>query len=168
MVFKGGKGKGSIYLIDQRKHSQYKKGNIGYKWSIVSDDGRYYISGLALSAVLGAMFNLGYAEYTGSGFSCQDGSPGESVSHLNGENGDFRYIAINNRHMTEKTYTSHNHFDWDKNVAFVNELYKFGYKLFGSNPVKVKNNKLLPYSKSWSGHHNHVHLHDFSPLVEEV
>lgn len=165
---KGVKGNGSVYLIDQRKHSQYRKGSIGYKWSIVSDDGRYYISGLALSAVLGAMCSLGYAEYTGSGFSCKDGSPGESVSHLNGENGDFRYIAINNRHMTEKTYTSHKHFDWDKNVAFVNELYKFGYKLFGSNPVKVKGNKLLPHSKSWSGHHNHVHLHSFSPLVEEV
>ena len=93
------KGVGSVYLIDQRKHKQYKNGNIGYLWRIDSGDGRYYLSGAALSAVLGAMCSLGYAEYTGSGFSCKDGSPGDSVSHLNGEYGDFRYIAINNRHM---------------------------------------------------------------------
>lgn len=165
---KGKKGTGSVYLVDQRKHNQYKMGNIGYLWRIDSDDGRYYLSGTALSAVLGAICSLGYAEYTGSGFSCRDGSPGESVSHLNGENGDFRYIAINNRHMSELTYTSHKHFDWDKNVSFVNALYKFGYKLFGSNPVKIKGNILLPHSKSWSGHHNHVHLHDFNPNIEDT
>lgn len=165
---KGKKGIGSVYLVDQRKHKQYKMGNIGYLWRIDSDDGRYYLSGTALSAVLGAICSLGYAEYTGSGFSCRDGSPGESVSHLNGENGDFRYIAINNRHMSELTYTSHKHFDWDKNVSFVNALYKFGYKLFGSNPVKIKGNILLPHSKNWSGHHNHVHLHDFNPNIEDA
>ena len=162
------KGVGSVYLIDQRKHKQYKNGNIGYLWRIDSGDGRYYLSGAALSAVLGAMCSLGYAEYTGSGFSCKDGSPGDSVSHLNGENGDFRYIAINNRHMNELTYTSHKHFDWDKNVGFLNALYKFGYKLFGSNPVKIKENKLLPHSKSWSGHNNHVHLHNFNPNLEDI
>ncbi len=165
---KGKKGTGLVYLVDQRKHKQYKMGNIGYLWRIDSDDGRYYLSGTALSAVLGAICSLGYAEYTGSGFSCRDGSPGESVSHLNGENGDFRYIAINNRHMSELTYTSHKHFDWDKNVSFVNALYKFGYKLFGSNPVKIKGDILLPHSKSWSGHHNHVHLHNFNPNIEDV
>lgn len=165
---KGKKGTGLVYLVDQRKHKQYKMGDIGYLWRIDSDDGRYYLSGTALSAVLGAICSLGYAEYTGSGFSCRDGSPGESVSHLNGENGDFRYIAINNRHMSELTYTSHKHFDWDKNVDFVNALYKFGYKLFGSNPVKIKGNILLPHSKSWSGHHNHIHLHNFNPNTEDV
>lgn len=121
-----------------------------------------------MSAVLGAMCNLGYAEYIGSGFSCRDGSPGESVSHLNGINGDFRYIAINNRHMTEVTYTSHDHFDWNKNVAFVEELFKFGYKLFGSHPVKIKKNALLPHSQSWKDHNHHIHLHDFSPKVEDL
>lgn len=165
---KGVKGVGNVYLIDQRKHKEYKNINIGYKWRIDSDDGRYYLSGAALSAVLGAICSLGYAEYTGSGFSCRDGSPGDSVSHLNGENGDFRYIAINNRHMTELTYTSHKHFDWEKNVAFVNALYKFGYKLFGSHPVEIKNNSLLPHSQSWSGHHNHVHLHNFSPIIQDM
>lgn len=65
------KGVSSIYWLSQRKHKQYKNGNIGYLWRIDSGDGRYYLSGAALStAVLGAMCSLGYAEYTGSGFSC--------------------------------------------------------------------------------------------------
>ena len=161
-------GSGSVYLIDQRNHQSYKSGSLGYKWIIVSGDKRYYLSGLSMSAVLGAICSLGYAEYHGSGFSCKDGSPGDSKSHLNGENGDFRYIGVNNRHMEELTYTSHDHFDWDKNVAFVNALYKFGYKLFGSNPVRIKSNKLLPHSQSWEGHNNHVHLHSFSPNVEDI
>lgn len=165
---KGIKASGNTYLIDQRKHQYYKSGSLGYKWNIISGDGRYYLSGLSMSAVLGAMCNLGYSEYIGSGFSCRDGSPGESKSHLNGINGDFRYIAINNRHMTEVTYTSHNHFDWDKNVAFVEELYKFGYKLFGSNPVKIKKNVLLPHSQSWKDHNHHLHLHNFSPKMEDL
>ncbi|WP_180163230.1 MULTISPECIES: hypothetical protein [unclassified Acinetobacter] len=165
---KGVKAGGNTYLIDQRKHKYYKSGSLGYKWNIISGDGRYYLSGLSMSAVLGAMCNLGYAEYIGSGFSCRDGSPGESVSHLNGINGDFRYIAINNRHMTEVTYTSHDHFDWNKNVAFVEELFKFGYKLFGSHPVKIKKNALLPHSQSWKDHNHHIHLHNFSPKVEDL
>ncbi|EFF81608.1 hypothetical protein HMP0015_2921 [Acinetobacter haemolyticus ATCC 19194] len=70
--------------------------------------------------------------------------------------------------MSEKTYTSHDYFDWDKNVNFVKALYKFGYKLFGSNPVKIKGNILLPYSKNWSGHHNHIHLHSFTPNIEDI
>lgn len=165
---KGRKGKGKTYLIDQRNHKSYKKNNLGYKWIIVSDDGRYYLNGLSMSAVLGAMMSLGYGEYTGSGFSCKDGSSGVSVSHLNGKNGDFRYLGLRNSHMSKHTYTTHSHFDWDANVKFVNALYLFGYKQFLSQPVKVAGNKMLPHSKSYKNHHNHIHLQGFNPNVIDI
>ncbi|NHB59320.1 OmpH family outer membrane protein [Acinetobacter sp. 194] len=147
---------GHSYLIDYSKHNNYKNNNVGYKWVILSDDNRHYLSGISLSAVLGAMCSLGYAEYHGSGFSKKDGSPGGSVSHINGECGDFRYIGTDNSHMTQHTYTTHNHFDWDKNVAFVEALFKFGFKSFLSKPVKIKGNIMLPRTTSWPDHHNHL------------
>ena len=159
---------GSSYLIDYSKHNVYKSGGIGYKWLIVSEDKRFYLSGLCLSVVLGAMLSLGYAEYHGSGFSKINGSPGASVSHINGNCGDFRYIGTNNSHMSQLTYVSHNHFDWDKNVRFVETLWKFGFKSFLSMPVKIKGNILLPRTTSHKNHHNHIHLQRLNPNVEDI
>ena len=146
----------------------YKSGGIGYKWIIVSEDKRFYLSGLCLSVVLGVMLSLGYAEYHGSGFSKINGSPGASVSHINGNCGDFRYIGTNNSHMSQLTYVSHNHFDWDKNVQFVETLWKFGFKSFLSMPVKIKGNILLPRTTFYKNHHNHIHLQRLSPNVEDI
>ncbi len=159
---------GNSYLIDYSKHNKYKNGSIGYKWLIVSDDKRFYLSGLCLAVVLGSMLSLGYAEYHGSGFSKINGSPGESVSHINGNCGDFRYIGTDNTHMSQLTYVSHNHFDWGKNVEFVEALWKFGFKSFLSMPVKIKGNILLPRTTFYKNHHNHIHLQRLSPNVEDI
>ncbi|MFU8927475.1 hypothetical protein [Acinetobacter puyangensis] len=165
---KGIKGQGKVYLIDQRQHKSYRNNSTGYKWNIVSSDQRYYLGALSLASVLGAMCSLNYGEYLGSGFSTENGGSGVSSSHINGINGDFRYLGINNRHMIEQTYTTHAHFDWDANVRFVNALYKFGYKRFLSRPVKIKNNSMLPYSTSYPDHHHHIHLQGFSPNVTDI
>lgn len=159
---------GNSYLIDYSKHNKYKHGNIGYKWLIVSDDKRFYLSGLCLAVVLGSMLSLGYAEYHGSGFSKINGSPGASVSHINGNCGDFRYIGTDNSHMSQLTYVSHNHFDWGKNVKFVEALWKFGFKSFLSMPVKIKGNILLPRTTFHKNHHNHIHLQRLIPNVEDI
>ncbi|UZA37713.1 hypothetical protein [Moraxella bovis] len=159
---------GHTYLIDYAKHNHYRKQNLGYKWLIVSDDERYYLSGMSLAAVLGAMMSLGYAEYHGSGFSTITGDSGVSKTHINGINGDFRYLGVKNSHMSRKTHTTDNHFDWDANVRFVNTLYLFGYKQFLSRPVKVAGNKMLPHSKSYKNHHHHIHLQGFNPRVTDV
>lgn len=160
---------GHIYLIDQRKHNRYENGTIGYQWKVVSDEERYYLSGLALAAVLGAMCNISRNNFIGSGFSLIDGSSGkESISHINGINGDFRYLGINDSHMVQHTNTSDDHFDWAGNVEFVNALYKFGYTDFLSQPVIVKNNELLPHSRACNGHNNHLHLQGFKPNVTDI
>lgn len=163
---------GDTYLIDQKKHNSYRKGKtggIGYYWWINSNENREYIQGLPLACILGAMCKIGYGEYTGSGFSIKSGSSGvKSKTHINGINGDFRYLAVNNRHMKEATHTTHNHFDWDANVTFVNTLYDFGYKSFLSQPVKVKNRKMLPHSSPVFDHHHHVHLQGFKPKVTDI
>ena len=160
---------GNTYLINYGKHSSYRKGNTGYKWRIVSNEQRYYLSGLSLACVLGAMCRIGYGEYHGSGFSPSNGSSGnKSVSHINGINGDFRYLANNNKHMTDKTHTTSDYFDWNANVELVNTLYDFGYKHFLSQPVKIKKGKMLPHSSPAVDHHHHVHLQGFKPKVTDI
>lgn len=37
---------------------------------------------------------VGYDDITSTGFSESDGSPGVSSSHINGENGDFRFLRL--------------------------------------------------------------------------
>lgn len=163
---------GNTYLIDQKKHDSYRKGktgDIGYYWWINSNENREYIQGLPLACILGAMCKIGYGEYTGTGFSIINGSSGvKSKTHINGINGDFRYLAVNNRHMKDATHTTHNHFDWDANVIFINTLYDFGYKSFLSQPVKVKNKRMLPHSSPVVDHHHHVHLQGFKPKVTDI
>ncbi|QHI11699.1 hypothetical protein [Acinetobacter haemolyticus] len=175
LVYKNGKLTGNrviagkTYLIDQRLHSSYRKNNIGYSWVIVSNEGRYYLSGLSLASILGAMCSIGYGEYHGSGFSTKDGSSGvESKTHINGINGDFRYLGINNSHMVATVHTTYNNFDWDTNVRFIETLHRFGYKQFLSRPVSIKNGQMLPYSSSVINHHHHVHLQGFSPKIEDI
>lgn len=175
LVYKNGKLTGNrviagkTYLIDQRLHSSYRKNNIGYSWVIVSNEGRYYLSGLSLASILGAMCSIGYGEYHGSGFSTKDGSSGvESKTHINGINGDFRYLGTNNSHMVATVHTTYNNFDWDTNVRFIETLHRFGYKQFLSRPVSIKNGQMLPYSSSVINHHHHVHLQGFSPKIEDI
>ncbi|RSN77981.1 cell envelope integrity protein TolA [Acinetobacter haemolyticus] len=175
LVYKNGKLTGNrviagkTYLIDQRLHSSYRKNNIGYSWVVVSNEGRYYLSGLSLASILGAMCSIGYGEYHGSGFSTKDGSSGvESKTHINGINGDFRYLGINNSHMVATVHTTYNNFDWDTNVRFIETLHRFGYKQFLSRPVSIKNGQMLPYSSSVINHHHHVHLQGFSPKIEDI
>lgn len=160
---------GKTYLIDQNKHSQYRKGNVSYQWIIFGDDERHYLSGLAMACVLGAMCSISIGKYTGTGFSTVTGSSGGvSKSHINGINGDFRYLGVNNKHMQIQTYTSSDHFDWNANVEFVEALYSFGYKDFKSQPVKIKSNRMLPHSGSLVNHHHHIHLQGFKPNIEDV
>ena len=161
----------TIYLVNQRRHQSYvsKNGKISYKWEIRSKDGRFYLSGLSLAAVLGALCSLGHVACVGSGFSTKNGGPGVSVSHLNGINGDFRYFAKNDAHLGGGgIHTTANNFDWDANVRFVEALYKFGYKHFLSSPVKVNGNKLLPHSSSHKDHYHHLHIQGFKPKVIDI
>lgn len=131
--------------------------------------GVFYLSGLSLAAVLGALCSLGHVACVGSGFSTKNGGPGVSVSHLNGINGDFRYFAKNDAHLGGGgIHTTANNFDWDANVRFVEALYKFGYKHFLSSPVKVNGNKLLPHSSSHKDHYHHLHIQGFKPKVIDI
>ena len=55
------------------------------------EDQRYYLNGITMAAFLGALCKLGYDDISFNGASAKDGSPGPSVSHINGVCVDVRY-----------------------------------------------------------------------------
>lgn len=166
---------GNVYLVDQRTLKSYKSpdGKVGYLWDIyLPGRSRYYLKGDAFAAVIGAMCSLGYGYYHGSGFSARDGRSVGSDSHFNGINGDFRYLGINGCHKDGPVLVSHvDRFDWDANVRFVNALYLFGYKSFGSQVMKRKGqpNRTLPHVTFTNGDHdNHLHLQGYQPNIQDI
>lgn len=166
---------GNVYLIDQRILKSYKSpdGKVGYLWDIfLPGRNRYYLKGDAFAAIIGAMCSLDYGYYHGSGFSVRDGRSVGSESHYNGINGDFRYLGIGGCHENGPVLVSQvDRFDWSANVKFVNALYLFGYKAFGSQVMKRKGqpNKTLPHVVFINGDHdNHLHLQGYQPNIQDI
>jgi len=160
---------GSVYLIDQRKHTSYLNGNVNYKWTIISESKRYYLNGITMAAVLGALIHYGNEEFVGSGFSTIDAkSAGGSTSHINGEAGDFRYLGHNGKHKTEAVWTSYPSFDMAANTRLVKALKKFG---FGSllTGTKAKDGVAkVPGTTYWDDHHHHLHVGRHNYNVEDI
>lgn len=166
---------GNVYLIDQRKLKSYQSrdGKVGYSWDIyLPGRDRYYIKGDAFAAIIGAMCSLGYGYYQGSGFSDKEGRSVGSVSHYNGINGDFRYLGIDGCHKDGPVLVSQkDRFDWNANVNFVNALYLFGYKAFGSQIMRRKGqqDKTLPHVVfTNSDHDNHLHIQGYQPNIQDI
>ena len=162
-------------MVDQRTLKSYKSpdGKVGYLWDIyLPGRTRYYLKGDAFAAIIGAMCSLGYGYYHGSGFSVRDGRSVGSESHYNGINGDFRYLGINGCHKDGPVLVSQaDRFDWDANVRFVNALYLFGYKAFGSQVMKRQgqSNKTLPHVAFTNiDHDNHLHLQGYQPNIQDI
>jgi hypothetical protein len=166
---------GNVYLVDQRTLKFYRSNDdkIGYHWDIyLPNRERYYVKGDACAAIIGAMCSLGYGYYQGSGFSDKQGRSVGSQTHVNGINGDFRYLGISNCHKSGPVLVSQaSRFDWEANVNFVKALYLFGYKAFGSQVMKRAGqpNKVLPHSAFTNAEHdNHLHLQGYAPVIVDI
>ena len=101
---------GTVNLIDLRcVQDVYRDGNKHYKLTINSQ--RAYANDIVCN-----------------GFSMSDGSPVVSSSHLNGKNGDIRYLRKDrNGKILDLTATPHE-LDIKKQIAWNEALYKFGWK----------------------------------------
>src|SRR5690606_30111161 len=92
---------------------------------------RKYISQPALASLIGALMSVGYDDVVSTGFSMRDGSPGISSSHINGENGDFRFLRIDRdggaaTHLNTAAGVSA--LDEARQNKFNDALYMFGWK----------------------------------------
>ncbi|WP_201509895.1 LysM peptidoglycan-binding domain-containing protein [Psychrobacter alimentarius] len=171
-------GNKKIYLIDIRDFISYKKGNVQYKIHKNSEkNSRYYLTGVALAAYLGALCKLGHTDISFNGFSDINGGPGGSASHINGEVGDMRYLRKDFKALPvtvfDKTY-SH-----ERNVKLVETLYLFGFGRTKLNYTeKYSKSKLglkdytLPhcehYRRGEVRHHHHLHLQGLKANIKDI
>ena len=68
----------------------YSKGSYQYTFNV--DSPRKYVNEKTLASLFGAMLEVSYNDISCNGFSHSDGSSRPSVSHINGNNGDFKYL----------------------------------------------------------------------------
>ena len=159
-----------ILLDDFNYDSKY----IDIHFSFNVKDGneyRSYIGANQLASFLGAMAETGENDVTVIGFSESDGSsPSPSTSHVNGRNGDVRYLRTDETggaiELQEEA------FDKDRSQKMINALYNFGWK-------NILSENYLPYGETdetkktildntthydeTSRHHNHAHLQGYKP-----
>ncbi|UCJ05151.1 hypothetical protein KTO58_15765 [Chitinophaga pendula] len=62
------------------------------KFKLTLNTGRYFLNNKTWGGLIGARFECGYEGYTFNGFSNSDSSSRPSKFHLNGFNGDLRYL----------------------------------------------------------------------------
>lgn len=115
---------------------------------------------------------VGYDDITSTGFSESDGSPGVSSSHINGENGDFRFLRLDESTTTPthlNTVAGVDALDEDRQSSFNHALYKFGLKTqLAWRYQKEGSSKLLPRTIHYTNHRHHLHVGGFAPDIVEV
>ncbi len=153
---------GLIQLPDD--FSFYKNG-ISFGFSVKSgQSNRAYISPESMASLFGAFIETGFSDFTVTQFSYSDGgSPSPSVSHVNGKNGDFRYLRKDGAGSPVNVTDSA--FDPIRNPQFTKALHKYGYR-----DLKSYNNNgyLLPKTSHLKGHNNHLHLQGFRSPIQNT
>ncbi len=112
------------FLAKMEDLLSYKKGVIQFKYKLSSTT-RRYVNPECFAGLIGAMLDVSYTDFTSTGFSNKDGNPGVSTSHINGVAGDILYL--NTDFSNKTTLLEDSNFDFDRMVAFVNSLDKFGW-----------------------------------------
>ena len=172
-MFKGKNGV-LINLIDFDKVTKtYKKENYQYTFNV--DSPRKYVNEKTLASLFGAMLEVNYNDISCNGFSHSDGSSRPSVSHINGNNGDFKYLRKDKKLM----FGDGTSLDISANPDMLDDvrqnkwndaLYKFGWKsMLGWTYTRDgKINYLHHLPKNTDNHHHHLHLQGYSPNYKEI
>ncbi|KIQ96079.1 hypothetical protein [Lysobacter sp. A03] len=165
---------GESRLVDLRDVRNYSSGQI--KFGFQYDTRltlRPYISDLALASLFGAMLDLGYEDISCNGFSDHLGhSIGGSKSHRNGENGDFKYLRLDNTTQSQSSLhidVSPELMDEARQNSFNDSLYKYGWKDLRAWTYKIDGkSRNLNHAKHLVSHHHHLHVQGFSPDIDNA
>jgi len=143
--------------------------SIGFKVKS-GNDYRSYISGEGLASLFGALVETNTTDLTVVGFSLSNGSsPSPSVSHINGKNGDLRYLDSN--FTGGRTLLQDDDFDYARQNTFNEALNKFGWTDMLSENFTRTTSSGFKYSTrphytrhyNRSRHNNHLHLQGYEP-----
>ncbi|MCG9791010.1 hypothetical protein [Flavobacterium algicola] len=172
-VYRGEPGE-MINLIDlEEVPKSYKKGT--HQYHFIMDSPRSFVNEQTLASFFGAMLEVNYLDIGCNGFSHEDGSSRPSRSHINGINGDFKYLRTD-KSIECGSGTSLNlikepqALDFDRQNKWNDALYKFGWKgMLGwtvtiDNETKYLNN----ITHKTSNHYHHLHVQEYEPEINEI
>ncbi|WP_240665132.1 hypothetical protein [Flavobacterium columnare] len=170
----GGKKGVFINLIDLDKvQKKYSKGEYGYTFNV--DSPRKYVNEKTLASFFGALLEVNYNDISCNGFSHADGSSKPSKSHINGNNGDFKYLRKDKKLMFGEGTSldiskTPKLLDFERQNKWNEALYKFGWKsmLGWTYTLDGKTYKLRYIPKNSDNHHHHLHLQGYNPNFIEI
>lgn len=163
---------GHSQIVDLRTVAPYwQSGMLKYGFSLRTT--RPFIGDIALASFLGAMLEVGYEDIVCTGFSTEEGkTAGGSSSHVNGTNGDFRYLrndGISGPLHIALANGQPELLDEYRQTEFIEALYRFGWKsMLSYRYQRDGESRLLTRTRHYSNHHHHLHLQSYSPNVEEI
>jgi hypothetical protein len=151
----------------------FKKDKYQYHFNI--DSRRSFVNEQTLASFLGAMLEVNYLDISCNGFSHKDGSSLPSRSHINGNNGDFKYFRLD-KTLECGPGTSLNiskapqSLDYSRQNEWNDALYKFGWKkiLGWTYTIKKTTKKLHHITHKTSNHHHHLHVQNYEPDFKEI
>lgn len=163
---------GHAWVIDLRSvDATWSSGDLAYGFALETT--RPFIGDVALASLLGAMLEVGYTDIVCTGFSTEEGKTAAgSSSHVNGTNGDFRYLR--NDGVTGPLHLALEHarpdlLDEERQAAFIEALYRFGWKsMLSYRYERDGETRLLTRTRHYRNHHHHLHLQGYAPDVEEI
>ena len=150
-AFGGGKDE-YVNLINLETVPKYfKRNNHQYHFNI--DSRRSYVNEQTLASLFGAMLEVNFLDISCNGFSHKDGSSKPSRSHINGNNGDFKYLRVDKvlecgPGTSLNISKSPDSLDYSRQNKWNDALHKFGWKKFlGWTYTIKKTTKKLKYQK---------------------
>ncbi|WP_366184071.1 hypothetical protein [Flavobacterium ovatum] len=171
--FKGTEGE-TVNLVNlEEVPKTYKKGKLQYHFNI--DSPRSYVNEKTLASFFGAMLEVNYLDIGCNGFSHKDGSSKPSKSHINGNNGDFKYLRKNKSlecgaGTSLNISSSPDSLDYPRQNKWNDALYKFGWKnmLGWTYTVRKKTKYLHHITHKTTNHHHHLHVQNYEPQFKEI
>lgn len=151
----------------------FKKNNHQYHFNI--DSRRSFVNERTLASFFGAMLEVNYLDISCNGFSHEDGSSKPSRSHINGNNGDFKYLRLDKTlpcgaGTSLNINKSADSLDYRRQNNWNDALYKFGWKdmLGWTYTVNKKTKYLHHIDHKTTNHHHHLHVQNYDPEFKEI
>lgn len=161
---------GESRIVDLREvTANWMNNELRYGFSLNTT--RPFIGDVALASILGAMLEVGYTDLVCTGFSTEEGkTAGGSSSHVNGTNGDFRYLRndgnVGPLHLAHE-FGAPELLDEVRQNAFNEALYRFGWKsMLSYRYERDGETRLLARTRHYRNHHHHLHAQGYAPTVE--
>lgn len=166
----------TVDLIDIRELKNYLSETVYFRISINTN--RFFMNKRTFGSLIGAMLECSYNDFVFNGFSNEKGeSIGRSKSHKNGQNGDFRYLRLDQsgKRMNLKSADETGDpcgwkgLDEERQNAFNEALYKFGWKSMLSYKYDNDTKLLNRCTKdSELRHHDHLHVQGYKPQFKTI